>query len=496
MRSLLLLCLLLALLPAAHAQIGFNSPAGVTPRQDFEVYTRNGFLVQQKYRITLNAPESSVNNLRCLDTPTSLTSEAGILRDPNGNANYNIGVSYSCTQPIVPTPSVLVRGIELIFTDFNTETTSDYVEILNEDQQPLYRFSGNAIPQRLLISGPVVYIKFVTNNNNVSGRGFELQWRALLSESVSGPPPNAVGNFMQFNTYLGALVAGNKNRANAFYATALGYNNFANALASTAIGFSNTASGGYSTAMGYQNTVSGDYSTAMGKENTASGLLSVVMGRENTASGVNSTAMGYLNTASGDFSTAMGHRMNTNGQAGAFMIGDTDPLGQGTTSVGAADQFVARFRNGYYLMTSGDMTRTGVQIGAGGTSWSTISDSTRKERFLPIDGPALLRKISGMKLTTWNYKGQRDRRHYGPMAQDFNALFGRDALGPIGCDTSITTQDMEGLTLSAVQALIRENEALKARLAAVEVDFANRLNLLERVMLTRRERVSVRKKKP
>jgi len=47
-----------------------------------------------------------------------------------------------------------------------------------------------------------------------------------------------------------------------------------------------------------------------------------------------------------------------------------------------------------------------------------------------------------------------------------------------------------------VQALIRENEALKARLAAVEVDFANRLNLLERVMLTRRERVSVRKKNP
>ncbi len=143
-------------------------------------------------------------------------------------------------------------------------------------------------------------------------------------------------------------------------------------------------------------------------------------------------------------------------------------------------------------MTSGNTTPTGVQIGAGGTSWATISDSTRKERFLPIDGPELLRKISGMKLTTWNYKGQRDRRHYGPMAQEFNALFGQDALGPIGCDTLITTQDIEGLTLSAVQALVRENENLKTELA----DVKTRLHLLERALLTRRERVTMRKTKP
>jgi hypothetical protein len=46
-KSLISLCLLLALLPAARAQLGFNSPTGITPRQDFELYPRNSFLVQQ-----------------------------------------------------------------------------------------------------------------------------------------------------------------------------------------------------------------------------------------------------------------------------------------------------------------------------------------------------------------------------------------------------------------------------------------------------------------
>ena len=195
--------------------------------------------------------------------------------------------------------------------------------------------------------------------------------------------------------------------------------------------------------------------------------------------------------------------MNTSGQAGAFMIGDTDPLGQGTTGAGAPDQFVARFRNGYYFMTSGTVTRTGVVIGAGQNAWSAISDSTRKERFVPMNHAEVLSKINAMKLSSWNYKGQREIRHYGPMAQDFYAAFGYDALGQVGCDTLINSHDFAGVTFAGVQALIRENEKLKAELAQVKAensqtkaDFAARLQLLERAMLTRRERVSMRKTNP
>ncbi|MCY7357515.1 MAG: tail fiber domain-containing protein, partial [Rudanella sp.] len=122
--------------------------------------------------------------------------------------------------------------------------------------------------------------------------------------------------------------------------------------------------------------------------------------------------------------------------------------------------FVARFRNGYYFMTSGTGIRTGIFAGAGQNAWGSISDSTKKERLLPMNHADVLRKIGGMKLSSWNYKGQRDIRHYGPMAQDFYAAFGHDGLGQIGCDTLIYSHDFAGVTFAGVQALIRENEQL------------------------------------
>jgi len=69
-----------------------------------------------------------------------------------------------------------------------------------------------------------------------------------------------------------------------------------------------------------------------------------------------------------------------------------------------------------------------------------------------------------MRLGSWNYKGQnvKQYRHYGPMAQDFFAAFGRDELGVIGEDKSINQADFDGVNLIAIQALIKEVEALKA----------------------------------
>jgi FtsZ-binding cell division protein ZapB len=93
-----------------------------------------------------------------------------------------------------------------------------------------------------------------------------------------------------------------------------------------------------------------------------------------------------------------------------------------------------------------------------------ISDSTRKENFRTTDGAVFLKKISGMGLGSWNYKGQNVKRyrHYGPMAKDFFAAFGHDELEVIGEDKSINQADFDGVNLIAIQALIREVEALKA----------------------------------
>jgi len=64
------------------------------------------------------------------------------------------------------------------------------------------------------------------------------------------------------------------------------------------------------------------------------------------------------------------------------------------------------------------------------------------------------------------------------MAQDFLAAFGNDGIGQIGTETTITSTDMDGILMIAVQALEKrtqqidalsaENAELKARLEAIE----------------------------
>jgi hypothetical protein len=301
----------------------------------------------------------------------------------------------------------------------------------------------------------------------------------------------------------GSTAMGGNTGAGGSYSTAMGNNTSAGGNYSTAMGNYTIATGTYSTAMGGSTNAGGNYSTAMGYTTNAGGFASTAMGYGTFASGIYSTAMGNLTTASGNYSTAMGVKVNTNLQEGSFMIGDSDPLAQGVTPGGVANQFVARFANGYYLMTSGnsgngtpsDNVRTGIRALPGSNAWSAISDSTKKEKLLPIDGEGLLHKISKFRLTTWNYKGQDPKvfRHYGPMAQDFYAAFGQDGLGTIGCDTLINQADFDGINFTAIQALVKrteelkssneelrtKNEALEDRLAKMEKEWAELRQMLE-----------------
>ena len=206
----------------------------------------------------------------------------------------------------------------------------------------------------------------------------------------------------------------------------------------------------------------GLYSVATGDYTIASGDYSTALGFGSTASGTGSTAMGG-GVASGDLSTAIGSYVNTGNQTGAFSFGDDDPNGEGVTFSAAPNQFVARFWNGYYLLTSGDRTRSGVQIAHNGNSWVTICDKKRKENFEPLNGEDVLQKLSAIKFTSWNYKMQDPKiyRHYGIMAQDFNNAFGHDKYGAIGDDTTVNPIDMIGIDMAAIQALEKRTSQLK-----------------------------------
>ncbi len=535
MKQTLLLPLLLVLtitsLFPTYAQMGFNSPAGVTPRRDIEIYTSNGFMVQKKYRIVPEDPANRVHIMSCVSNPPAITALAGILKDPSGDNSYTPGVSYSCTQVITLPSSASnnsVVGVEFVFDDLETDLFGDYVQINGYDGYGKEIYAGYlpTNPGRIVMpTYAATYsftVTFVTDNDAVNGRGFALRWRALLHERSFETNPINPGNVLQlensrfkagfFNgvsidasTAIGALntagrwasAIGYRNNASGQASTALGDDNQATGYGSIALGQQNNANGSYGITLGLRNTASGEAAVSMGRSNTASGAFSAALGLRSTASGFISTALGSDITASGVYSTALGTKVNTNNQRGAFIIGDSDPLFQGETTSGFPDEFVARFRNGYYLMTSGNTpaTRTGVQIGAGQNAWATISDSTKKERFLLINHADLLHKIEGIKLTSWNYKGQRTIRHYGPMAQDFYAAFGHDGLGPIGCDTLIYSHDFAGVTFAGVQALIRENAQLRTelqQLRAGQQQTDARLRLLETALLGRRQKVAVR----
>jgi hypothetical protein len=247
----------------------------------------------------------------------------------------------------------------------------------------------------------------------------------------------------------------------------------ASGYAATATGNYATATGDYSTAMGYYTRASGGASTAMGIETIATGYYSTAIGDNTSASGTATVAMGTVTTASGDYSTAMGTYVSTNGKEGAFIIGDYST----TTTLNNTlfNQMTMRFANGYQLFTNSGAT-VGVQVAAGGNSWSTISDVHRKENFVPVNGDDVLKKIAAFKLVSWNYKGQdaKQYRHYGPMAQEFYKAFGKDAYGTIGNDTTINQADFDGINLIAIQALEKrtaelqkENIALKKELFKV-----------------------------
>src|ERR1035438_1363850 len=213
---------------------------------------------------------------------------------------------------------------------------------------------------------------------------------------------------------------------------------------SFASGYNTTASGYISTAMGALTTASGNSSIAMGYYTTASGNSSIAMGYSTTASGYSSIAMGYYTTASGVQSTAMGYYASTNGHQSSFVYGDGSTTNILTST--SDNQFMVRAAGGYVFYTNSGMN-LGATLGAGQSAWSVISDSTKKENFLPVTGESVLKKISNFNLRSWNYKGQnpKEYRHYGPMAQEFFNAFGHDKIGVIGNDTTINSEDFAGI---------------------------------------------------
>lgn len=106
------------------------------------------------------------------------------------------------------------------------------------------------------------------------------------------------------------------------------------------------------------------------------------------------------------------------------------------------------------------------------------SDRKLKTNVAPVDRQKVLERLATMPISTWNYKNEDPSlRHIGPMAQDFNTIFG------VGRDGEhIQFIDANGVALAAIQALyqsMQEKDELIAFQQAQIVELEARLADLE-----------------
>lgn len=314
-----------------------------------------------------------------------------------------------------------------------------------------------------------------------------------IANEANGPRTTVAGGYNNIASDSNATVGG-------------GYGNLASGSQSTiGGGKQNTASGICSTiGSGYNNTASGNESTVGGGlSNTASALRATVGGGDSiTASGLRSTISGgYSNTSGNEYATVAGGSYNQATGKWATIPGGRDNQANADYSfaagyyarVRAADsgaliwadstggvlestgtnQFLVRASGGTKIF-SNSAASAGVQLAAGGGSWSTICDRNAKDNFASVDGREVLDRLASIPIETWNYKSQDESiRHIGPMAQDFAAAFG------VGeSDTRITTVDADGVALAAIQGLYQLLQEQKAENAQL----LERLEKLERLL--------------
>jgi trimeric autotransporter adhesin len=254
----------------------------------------------------------------------------------------------------------------------------------------------------------------------------------------------------EHNTASGMLALFNNTTGN--FNTASGYD----ALRNNIMGSNNTAIGGSALLF---NT--GDANTAIGFDSLRANLTGI----ENTASGI--SALSFNTT--GNANTAIGKLAlfaNTTG------IGNTAVGAAATVSTGNLTNATAIGASA--LVNASNKVRLGntdVTVIEGQVPFTAVSDKTKKENFEPVDGEAVLGKIRGFELSSWNFIGHdpKEFRHYGPMAQDFFAAFGHDGVGQIGTETTINSGDIAGILMIAVQALEKRTAELKQKEAQIAV---------------------------
>lgn len=241
---------------------------------------------------------------------------------------------------------------------------------------------------------------------------------------------------------------------------------------------------------GRYNQVTEDYSSiGGGYDNAVNAQFSAVLGGySNTVSGEYSMAFGYQAEATEDYTLAIGRRAVADNQ-GAFVFADNTDAELNSS---ANNRMEMRFSGGYRIFTNTAQT-TGVTLAAGDNSWSSVSDMNVKSNILNLDYSNIFKKISELKISTWSYKDvdNKNLRNYGPMAQDFFKLFGKDELGHFGSDKEIISNHITNVGFAALKGLIEENERTNLKLDELK---SEQTEILQELLILEQELIELENK--
>ena len=439
---------------------------------DTAFYATNSY-----YSTTSDTATYAVNVLSTIDTiPFSYYSDSSFYSSTSGIATNSVNSNYCDTAAYA-----INTGSVYTYWNLNGNTgTNPLTNFLGTiDNKDFVLKTNNIERMRITSSGkigigtatPTAGLHLVGNDGVVaegtfgsgaippSGAGTRMIWYPKKAAFRSGGVSGTQWNDSNIGDY--SFASGYNTRASGDYSTAFGNNTIASGQFSLAACESSTASGISAVAMGTGAIASGPYAVALGRAPQATDSFSVAIGYHCLATGKYATAFGDESTADGINSTVFGYRADANGKSGCFVFADASSTVR--TYCSNNNQFLVRASGGTILYSNVGMT-AGVTLASGGGSWSSVSDKNKKEHFKKENPDLILEKINQIEITSWNYKTQSSNiRHIGPMAQDFynSFQFGES-------DTTITTIDMDGVSLIAIQALSQKTIELQKKAEEIE----------------------------
>jgi hypothetical protein len=334
----------------------------------------------------------------------------------------------------------------------------------------------------------------------------------FVDEFVQFQLPNTIGIFAHFSTISG----GRENEISAAYGTIGGgkENQVSDGLGTVSGGDRNIAGQSASVGGGRNNQATGRRATIPGgDDNRATGRESFAAGRGAQAlhdstfvwadsNGIDSVVP-FPSTAAEQFLIRAGGGVGigTNAPGSAFEVLSSNAVGStndngiisATNGIGAIviDQDdIQRYESAdtpgtlYLNYFGGNILLSASGRGATTTVYGTfdnLSDRESKEDFAEVDPHAVLNRLVGLPLATWRYKGAAERRHIGPVSQDFHAAFD-ELLNLNSPDTAIAPLDEAGIAFASIQALHHRMEAENARLQRENFELRERLERLEQVV--------------